>query len=130
MLIEVSIKNQYASLVRERTHFYNASGFGMNVGLLGAKIKAASMSAILEGGIGFATPGTVAKRAAENSLFLLFEEPEEDWLTWSPPISREHSEDDEPVDVNQLEDENMRRRAKFLPESAIKPRSRITSEEE
>ena len=113
--VQVSIKNKYAPLIRERTHFYNASGFGMDVGLLGAKFKAASMSAILDGGIGFATPGTTSRPAMEDSTFILFDEPEEDWLTWAPSIPLgEKSDADDAIAVNQLQDSNMTRRIKNL----------------
>ena len=112
--IQISIKNQYAPLIREHTHFYNASGFGVDLGLLGATFKAASMSAILEGGIGFATPGTSAKPAEENSLFILFDEPEKEWLTWAPTIEIPNDVEEEQIMVNQLLDQSMIRKTKDL----------------
>lgn len=84
----IHIKPEYAPLVHENTRFWNASGIGMDLGLFGAKVKTESLSAILSGGVAFATPPNdqMGAPAASGAVFKLFDEPEDDWSKWSPTI--------------------------------------------
>ncbi|WP_309397728.1 intermembrane transport protein PqiB [Cerasicoccus maritimus] len=84
----VHIKDEFAPLVRENTKFWNASGIGMSLGLFGAKVKTESLSALFKGGIAFATPPNdeMGAEVADNTVFKLFDDPDDDWTEWSPTI--------------------------------------------
>lgn len=105
--IFASIRSRYAPLIRERTHFFNASGIGFDFSLFGGvKFKTGSVESVLEGGIAFVTPenNEMGSRAAENSIFILFQKAEETWMHWAPYIPFDRSQDEEVVQVNQLKD--------------------------
>ncbi len=62
--IALLIEHRYAPLVRHNSHFWNASGVGIDVGLFsGAQIRTESLESLLEGGIAFATPDASVKVA-------------------------------------------------------------------
>lgn len=86
VLVHVLIEPRYAPLVRGGSRFWNASGIGVEVGLLkGAQIRTESLEAILEGGIAFATPDE-ARPVQPGQTFALFDTPQPDWLEWAPKI--------------------------------------------
>lgn len=84
VLIHVHINSPYDALVRENSRFWNASGIGMDVGLLGVKVKTESLKALIEGGVAFATPPANAMGGSvpQLALFTLYDKPEDDWLKW------------------------------------------------
>lgn len=86
VLVHILIEPRYAPLVRAGSRFWNASGIGVDLGLLkGAQIRTESLEALLEGGIAFATPED-ASPARPGQTFALFDEPQEEWLRWAPKI--------------------------------------------
>ena len=56
--IPVYIEKRYAPLVRTSTRFWNATGVQAHVGLDGVDIDVDSLTSVLSGGLGLATPGT------------------------------------------------------------------------
>ncbi len=89
VLVYANIEPDYATLVREGTRFWNASGVNIDVGLFsGASIKTESLEAILAGGIGFATPdaGQTLSPVPDGTRFILHAEAEPEWLNWAPQI--------------------------------------------
>lgn len=87
VLVHILIEPRYAPLVRGGSRFWNASGIGVEVGLLkGAQIRTESLEALLEGGIAFATPEE-PRPVQPGQTFALFEQPEEEWLQWAPHIT-------------------------------------------
>jgi len=84
----IHIKAEYSPLVRQNSKFWNASGIGMSIGLLGAKVKTESLKSILSGGIAFATPNNedMGATVANGTVFKLYDDPEDDWSDWSPTI--------------------------------------------
>ncbi len=86
--VRIRILTPYVSLVRRNTHFWNAGGVSLKVGLLGAEIKSTSLESLLAGGVAFATPdtGALAPVADENAEFPLNAEVDKDWLKWQPKI--------------------------------------------
>ena len=54
--IKIYIRPEYAHLVRQKTHFWNASGVTINGGLSGFKVRTESLISLAAGGISFATP--------------------------------------------------------------------------
>ena len=90
VLVHVLIEPRYAALVRSASRFWNASGIGVDFGLFkGAKLRAESLEALLEGGIAFATPDNpqMGGPAQPGQTFLLHDEVDERWLQWAPKIS-------------------------------------------
>lgn len=86
VLVHILIEPRYAPLVRGGSRFWNASGIGVEVGLLkGAQIRTESLEAILEGGIAFATPDE-ARPVQPGQTFALFDAPQPQWLEWAPQI--------------------------------------------
>lgn len=86
VLVHILIEPRYAPLVRGGSRFWNASGIGVEVGLLkGAQIRTESLEAILEGGIAFATPDE-ARPVQPGQTFALFDAPQPQWLEWAPKI--------------------------------------------
>ncbi|MFK5983951.1 MAG: MlaD family protein [Pseudomonadota bacterium] len=109
VLIHILVEQQYATLVRKNSKFWNASGINLDINLFaGSKIKTGSLQSILDGGISFATPDSsdlakknsdentqspqkkskqiLAIRAQPNSVFELHPEVDEKWLEWNPEI--------------------------------------------
>ncbi|MFO0828531.1 MAG: MlaD family protein [Phycisphaerales bacterium] len=85
-LIEIVVYDRYAPLIRESTRFWNTSGFGMDLGVTGLKLRTESIESILGGGIAFATPSATDPPAKDGATFELATEPEKDWLRWTPAI--------------------------------------------
>jgi paraquat-inducible protein B len=86
--IHLNILSRYAPLVRTNSVFWNASGISANLGLTGLHIHAESLESLLAGGIAFATPNSPGGRVKSGSVFKLHPEVKDDWLKWSPTISR------------------------------------------
>lgn len=87
--IHINITPKYTSLVHKGSRFWNASGISLKGGLFsGLVLKTDSVETILTGGIAMATPeGEDMGEAAQNgNHFLLAQQPEDAWLTWSPLI--------------------------------------------
>jgi paraquat-inducible protein B len=89
--VEVSafIRQPFAPLIRSDTKFWNVSGVNVDIGLFkGAQVNIESLKSVVSGGLSFATP-EVAKAGdpvADGAIFALYDEPEKEWLTWSPAI--------------------------------------------
>lgn len=89
VLVQVRIEPRYAALVRTGSRFWITSGIGVDAGLFeGVKLRTESLETIMAGGVAFATPdgewmGTAAR---PGQTFALFDEVEDEWLTWAPKI--------------------------------------------
>lgn len=85
--LRVAIEPRYASLVRAKTVFWNASGIHASFGLFsGADIDIESLSALLRGGIAFATPKDGGASARTGAVYALHKEPKKEWQSWAPHI--------------------------------------------
>ncbi|MBK8102803.1 MAG: MCE family protein [Cellvibrionales bacterium] len=74
--IYLNIFPQYAKLVQVNSHFWNASGIAVDVGLFsGIKIRTEGAEAVLAGGVAFSTPEKIAAAAKEGDSFTLHDEP-------------------------------------------------------
>jgi paraquat-inducible protein B len=90
VLVHILIEPKYAPLVRNGTRFWNTSGFGFDYGLFkGATIRTESLETLVQGGIAFATPDgdRMGAPARPEQTFPLFDQFEDEWLTWAPKIS-------------------------------------------
>lgn len=77
---------KFAHLVRDNARFYNATAFGMDVGLFGVKVRTETVKTMLTGGIGMAVPDEPGAFAEPNRRFKLQNEPDEAWLEWQPSL--------------------------------------------
>ena len=84
--IQVLIYERYASLVRQGSAFWNASGASVTGGLLrGIDVEIESLRALIAGGIEFASPDN-SPRAKPGTVYFLHESPRREWLAWAPRI--------------------------------------------
>lgn len=84
---KVYIKPNYASLIREDTHFWKSGGAKFNAGWLsGISWKVESVQSLIMGGITVALPPTPGKTVPSGQRFTLYEEPESEWLQWTPHL--------------------------------------------
>jgi paraquat-inducible protein B len=87
VLLHAAIEPRYAPLVRAGTVFWNASGIHASFGLFsGAKIDVESLSALLRGGVAFATPKDGGAAARSGATYRLYSEPKKEWQAWAPHI--------------------------------------------
>jgi paraquat-inducible protein B len=85
------IFQQFASIIRQNTKFWNASGIHMKGGVFsGIHFNTESLDSLLTGGIALATPNNKNMGALVKGghQFDLFEEPEESWNKWSPVLTQ------------------------------------------
>lgn len=88
VVARVLIKARYAPLVRTNTRFFQTSGVALGLSLEGLKVDIESLESLIAGGIAFATPTVLERRAAPGHRFQLASEPEDAWLEWSPRMAR------------------------------------------
>lgn len=89
VLIYINIHDPYVNLVRANTKFWNSTGFYIKGGLMTEmRISTESLAAIIGGGISFSTPDEkdMGNRVANGKHFVLHRNPDDKWLTWSPPL--------------------------------------------
>ncbi|HLQ13394.1 MAG TPA: MlaD family protein [Steroidobacteraceae bacterium] len=82
------IQQRYAPLVRSDSKFWKMSGAGISGGLFrGLEFRLDSLSTLVTGGIEFATPENSDPAPARTRTgFLLYDEPQKEWLKWAPRI--------------------------------------------
>ena len=90
--IHLNILSRYARLVRTSSVFWNASGISVHMGLKGVKIHTESLESMIAGGVAFATPDSPGGRVKSGSVFELHPDVKDDWLNWSPAISRDKAQ--------------------------------------
>ncbi len=85
--IDALIEPRYASLVRENTRFWDASGVGVDFGIFrGLSVAAGPLDSVLRGAVGMATPTKAGELAKAGSVFDLAPTLDNDWLDWKPEI--------------------------------------------
>lgn len=85
--ITLAIDPAYRNLVRANSRFWNASGIGLDWGLIrGLSVKAGSLETIVAGGVGFATPTRMGEPVENGHRFELANSPKEEWLEWAPAV--------------------------------------------
>ena len=82
------IDQRYARLVRVGTRFWDVSGLDVRLSLFrGVEVSLESLRSLAAGGIAFATPDASSPPAKEDTIFVLHDKPEKEWLSWAPNIS-------------------------------------------
>jgi paraquat-inducible protein B len=85
--ISLVIDAPYKALVKTNTVFWNASGLHASFGLFsGAKLDVESLSALLRGGIAFATPPDGGTAVKARTVFPLHASAKDEWKAWAPHI--------------------------------------------
>lgn len=86
--IHVVIQKRYAKLVRSGSKFWTVGGVDVSGSLLrGVEIKVESLRSLVVVGIAFATPDDPQDKPAPNGMgFLLYDQPQKEWLEWAPKI--------------------------------------------
>lgn len=84
--VRIRVQHAYVNLVQTNTRFWNAGGAPLQISLFGGSPQKKSLQSIITGAIGFATPEESAEVAADGAQFSLANEPDKDWLKWSPKI--------------------------------------------
>ena len=73
--IRVFVREPFDHFVQKDTHFWNVSGFSVDVGGQGVRVRIASLQAVLSGGVGFDAPmGTKGESAPTDSTFQLYDD--------------------------------------------------------
>ncbi|MBX3355230.1 MAG: MCE family protein [Phycisphaeraceae bacterium] len=85
-IVTARIEPRFATLVRERSRFWNASGFSLDLGITGLSTQVESVESVLVGGIGFATPDPPGAQAESGAIFDLADKVDPRWLNWAPAI--------------------------------------------
>lgn len=84
------IFHQYASIIRQNTKFWNASGIHMKGGVFsGIHFNTESLDSLMTGGIALATPNNkeMGGFVKPGHQFNLYQEAEEAWSKWSPVLT-------------------------------------------
>ncbi len=87
--IFTNIRPQYVAIIRENTRFWQVSGARIEGGIFsGVTISTESLTSIIRGGIALATPdgGSTGSAISAGHLFPLHDQPEKQWLDWSPDV--------------------------------------------
>ena len=91
VLIDITVYQQYAAIVRENTQFWNASGVSISGGVLSRlNISTEAFESLIAGGIALATPNNdqMGGPVAEGSRFILHKEENPAWRLWNPKIEQ------------------------------------------
>jgi paraquat-inducible protein B len=85
--VRVLVEPRYARLVRIGSRFWSTSGVDVSLSLFrGVEINVDSLRSLIAGGIAFATPDAASPPATEDTIFVLHDKPEKEWLAWAPKI--------------------------------------------
>ena len=72
--VSIFVRAPYDGFVRDKSHFWNASGLSVQVGATGLHVEVASLQALLSGGVAFDTPqrGDPSPAAPADTEFKLY----------------------------------------------------------
>lgn len=87
VVVHARIRQNYASLVRMNSKFWNAGGINAHLGLFsGLNISAESAQTLISGGIALATPPDYGPPATNETVFILNNKGDPTWQDWNPVI--------------------------------------------
>ncbi len=86
VLIDIVVKNEFASVIRTNTKFWSVSGIDLDVGFTGVSMNIGPVTSLLKGGIQLATPDRAGEVAPAGYGFTLEQEMDEEWLEWTPEL--------------------------------------------
>lgn len=85
-IVDILVYDEYRNLVRENSIFYESSGIDVDISLLGADIKADTLTTVLYGGVILYTPNEIEAIAKENREFILEKDKDTKWEEYNPTI--------------------------------------------
>ena len=85
--LTASVKQRYASLLRENSHFWNSGGVKISGGLISLNVQSSVLESKGLGGVEFSTPAGDAAGAQvkEGHSYDLYDSPKREWLQWALP---------------------------------------------
>jgi paraquat-inducible protein B len=89
--VAARIRQEYASLIRADTRFWDAGGLTLDVGLSGVKVHLDTLETLIRGGISLAVPEGAGEAFLPGRPFTLHREPKSDWLDWQPAVALGHT---------------------------------------
>ncbi len=81
------IRPRYRPLIREGLRFWKTGGAKVEAGLGGFSVAVDSVQGLLRGGVTLAIPPNPGHLVEPGHRFPLAEQPDPDWLAWSPNLS-------------------------------------------
>lgn len=85
--VTARVRQEYAALVREKTHFWTTSGIRFDAGFTGVTLDVETLESLVIGGIALAVPPDAGPRVSAGHRFPLHARAEDEWLEWSPPVA-------------------------------------------
>jgi len=82
----VHIESAFRQLVRPESKFWDSSGVEAEAKITGFSVRVPSLTALISGGVSFATPGESGSPVSTGHRFMLEAEANEEWLEWEPAI--------------------------------------------
>ncbi len=88
--VRLYVKPEYASLIRDTTRFWKTPALFWGLDLGGISWELGSLGQLLRGGVSLAVPPAPGKRVESDHLFMLVDQPQEEWTRWvtALPIHR------------------------------------------
>lgn len=85
--LTASVKRRYASLLRENSRFWNASGVKISGGLISLNVQSSMLESKGLGGVEFSTPAgdAAGNPVKEGYSYDLYDSPRKEWLQWAIP---------------------------------------------
>jgi len=85
--VRVVIRSRFAELVRRNSRFWRIGGVEVDAGIFsGLELRVDSLTALLRGGVIFATPDAPGPVVATGARFDLHAAPDDEWLEWRPAL--------------------------------------------
>lgn len=85
--VQARVRQDFASLIRPDTRFWDAGGVTLDVGLSGVRIHLDTLETLIRGGVSLAVPEGAADPVTSGHRFKLHRKPESDWLGWQPTVA-------------------------------------------
>jgi len=84
--LTASIRNEYASLLRENTRFWNTGGVKISGGLINLNVQSSAFESKGLSGVEFSTPSgdAAGNPVKEGYQYDLYSTPKKEWLNWNP----------------------------------------------
>lgn len=80
------IQPAYVNLIRRNCRFWKAKAASIEAGFSGVSVALDSVRSLVLGGVNLAIPPDPGARVAQQAVFPLFEQAEEEWLAWIPGL--------------------------------------------
>lgn len=83
---QVYIQPQYRNLIRTHTKFWKTGGAKFSLGWSGLNWEMDSVQTLIAGGVTLSLPSRTGDSVQNGQRFVLYDEPEDEWLSWKAHI--------------------------------------------